>query len=247
MITSLIVLVKMLAAHLLGDFIFQSDAMCQRKFSAKSFDKYSALTLHAIIQSGLTYIFIAQWNNWVIPFILFLSHFCIDWIKSIVKGRELRVFIGDQIAHYFVIFLLWWVYFIELGHSIDVSHYIFSFKAWVMFTAFIAVLSPSSIVIKLFLEYEKWSPDSGCYDGLPNAGKWIGYLERILILIFIFTNNIEGVGFLLAAKSIFRFGELNKAKDLKITEYVLIGTFTSFAIAISIAYLAIYVINMTLE
>lgn len=247
MITTLIVLVKMIAAHLLGDFIFQSDAMCQRKFSSKSFDKYSALILHALVQGCLTYIFIAQWDNLFIPFIIFLSHFCIDWIKSMVKGRGLMAFIIDQIAHYFVMFLLWWIYFIELSHSIDVTHYIFSFKVWVLFTAFIVVLSPSSILIKLFLEYEKWSPDSSYYKGLPNAGKWIGYLERFLILIFIFTNNIEGVGFLLAAKSIFRYGELNRAKDLKITEYVLVGTFASFSIAISIAYLAKYIISLSLE
>lgn len=72
--------------------------------------------------------------------------------------------------------------------------------------------------------------------GLPNAGKWIGYLERILILTFIFTDSIEGVGFLLAAKSVFRFGELNRAKDIKTTEYVLIGTFTSFTIAILLGF-----------
>ena len=45
---------------------------------------------------------------------------------------------------------------------------------------------------------------------------------------------MEGIGFLLAAKSIFRFGDLNKAQELRNTEYILIGTLTSFAIAISI-------------
>ena len=80
------------------------------------------------------------------------------------------------------------------------------------------------------------APSDDASKGLPNAGKWIGYLERILILTFIFTNTIEGIGFLLAAKSVFRFGELNRAKDIKITEYVLIGTFASFTIAILIGF-----------
>ena len=71
---------------------------------------------------------------------------------------------------------------------------------------------------------------------MPNAGKWIGYLERVLILTFIFTDNIDGIGFLLAAKSIFRFGELNRTKDIKVTEYVLIGTFVSFTIAIIVGF-----------
>ena len=49
---------------------------------------------------------------------------------------------------------------------------------------------------------------------------------------FIITNHFEAIGFLLAAKSIFRFGDLKEAKDRKLTEYVLIGTLLSFGIAI---------------
>ena len=60
---------------------------------------------------------------------------------------------------------------------------------------------------------------------MPNAGQWIGYIERVLILTFVLIGSIEGVGFLLAAKSVFRFGELNKAKEIRTTEYVLIGRF----------------------
>ena len=33
-------------------------------------------------------------------------------------------------------------------------------------------------------------------------------------------------------KSIFRFGELTKAREVKITEYVMTGTLSSFAVAI---------------
>ena len=44
------------------------------------------------------------------------------------------------------------------------------------------------------------------------------------------------MGFLLAAKSVFRFGDLNKAKEIKITEYVLLGTLASFTIALLVAF-----------
>ena len=67
------------------------------------------------------------------------------------------------------------------------------------------------------------------------AGKWIGYIERVLILASVLTSNIEAVGFLLAAKSVFRFGDLNKAKEIKITEYVLLGTLASFSFALLVA------------
>ena len=70
---------------------------------------------------------------------------------------------------------------------------------------------------------------------MPMAGKWIGYIERVLILASVLTSNIEAVGFLLAAKSVFRFGDLNKAKEIKITEYVLLGTLASFSFALLVA------------
>jgi len=42
----------------------------------------------------------------------------------------------------------------------------------------------------------------------------------------------------LAAKSIFRFGDLKEAKDRKLTEYVLVGTLLSFGIALLVGHLA---------
>ena len=43
---------------------------------------------------------------------------------------------------------------------------------------------------------------------IPAAGHFIGLLERVLMLSFILLGEYGGVGFLLAAKSIFRFGDL---------------------------------------
>lgn len=94
------------------------------------------------------------------------------------------------------------------------------------------MLKPSSILLGLFLK--QWTPPSFNSQSLPKARQRIGYIERILILTFVHVGSFEGVGFLLAAKSVFRFGELNKAKEIQTTEYVLIGTFASFTIAILI-------------
>jgi hypothetical protein len=63
-------------------------------------------------------------------------------------------------------------------------------------------------------------------------------MERLLVFVFIFTQHFEAVGFLIAAKSIFRFGDLKEGKELKLTEYVLIGTFLSFGLAIIISLIA---------
>lgn len=74
---------------------------------------------------------------------------------------------------------------------------------------------------------------------LKDAGKYIGILERLFVFGFIVLDQWQGIGWLLAAKSIFRFGDLSRAKDRKLTEYILIGTMLSFglAIAIGLAYL----------
>ena len=47
-------------------------------------------------------------------------------------------------------------------------------------------------------------------------------------------NQFAAIGFLLAAKSIFRFGDLTKSEDKKLTEYVLLGTLTSVVITIAV-------------
>jgi hypothetical protein len=73
--------------------------------------------------------------------------------------------------------------------------------------------------------------------GLPMAGLWIGRLERLLILGFVTLGYVEGVGFLVAAKSVFRFGELSDRNNRAEAEYIFVGTLISFAIAMAVGVL----------
>jgi hypothetical protein len=70
-------------------------------------------------------------------------------------------------------------------------------------------------------------PNADDGEGLPSAGFHIGMLERLLVVAFVLLDLPSGVGFLLAAKSIFRFGDLQRAESRQLTEYVLIGTLLS--------------------
>jgi hypothetical protein len=90
-----------------------------------------------------------------------------------------------------------------------------------------------------------WSKalNDGNEESLNNAGKYIGMLERLFVFVFIITGNWEGIGFLLAAKSVFRFGDLKESKDRKLTEYILIGTLLSFGIAIAVGMIVIKLIG----
>ncbi|MDZ7853283.1 MAG: hypothetical protein U5L98_11735 [Halomonas sp.] len=52
-------------------------------------------------------------------------------------------------------------------------------------------------------------------------------LERLLVLTLVLLDQLTAVGFLLAAKSVLRFGDLRDSRDRKLTEYVLLGTLLS--------------------
>src|SRR5690606_28745038 len=114
----------------------------------------------------------------------------------------------------------------------------------ILLTAVVIVTVPSSVVIKMLIS--QWAPHTGQNedDSLQHAGQYIGILERLFALTFALTGHWEAVGFLITAKSVFRFGDLRKAKDRKMTEYVLIGTLLSFGIALFTGMVASYFIYM---
>ena len=96
--------------------------------------------------------------------------------------------------------------------------------------ALIFVTHVSSVLLKVVLSKWKIASDKS-EKSLPNAGNYIGIIERLFVFLFIINGQWQAIGFLIAAKSILRFNDLSKAKDRKLTEYVLIGTLASFGLA----------------
>lgn len=78
--------------------------------------------------------------------------------------------------------------------------------------------------------------NGGGLAGTPGAGALIGRLERALILVLVLANVPSGIGFLIAAKSVLRFGEVTQPGNRSLAEYVLIGTLASFALGVPVAY-----------
>jgi Protein of unknown function (DUF3307) len=79
-------------------------------------------------------------------------------------------------------------------------------------------------------------------ESLPGAGRVIGFLERGLIFALVLLGQPEGVGLLMAAKSILRFGAVKD--DRALSEYVIIGTLASFGWALIAAYGTLALINL---
>lgn len=194
---------------------------------------------------------------WKLILLLTVSHLLIDAAKSItlkinffsknLNVFDLWIFLADQLAHLIVILFLWLAFTDQFQLFFEgVSVALAGVKFWLLLLAYILLTNPSSVVIGKITQ--RWSSELLSIDepetpGLKFAGKWIGIFERLLIFTFIIINQFSGVGFLLAAKSVFRFGDLKENSQHKKTEYIIIGTLLSFSIAILIGLVFQHIIN----
>jgi len=222
---------QLLFAHFLGDFLFQPYSWVKDKERRKLASP--KLYFHILIHIALSFLFIWDLSLWYIPLIIGISHLVIDASKLLLQnGRNNRLlFFIDQALHLLVIgFSV--IFFTKTIEIIEVPT-----ELWLYLLGAFLVTNPASISIKTIISIYTPKTEIEEDESLNNAGKYIGILERLLVYIFIVTNHWEGVGFLIAAKSIFRFSDLTQSKDRKLTEYILIGTLLSFGIAIGVALL----------
>ena len=227
----MIVFVKLLLAHLVGDFLLQPTSWVKDKEDKKHKSIY--LYLHIFLHFILAWILIGEQEFGFYALGLAVLQGLIDFLKLHYQTSKTKRnwFSIDQISHLIVLIVITLLYtkthleFKNLGNQF-----------WIILTALILLTKPTSIIIKNIISI--WTPENKNKDkSLQNAGNYIGILERLFIFSFILTGHFEAIGFLLAAKSIFRFGDLKEAKDRKLTEYVLIGTLLSFGIALLIGLL----------
>lgn len=228
------ILIKLLLAHLIGDFLLQSTKWVIDKEQKKGKSIY--LYLHILLHGILALIIVFEQKFFWYAIVLAVLHGMIDYIKlKVQKNKTKRFwFLTDQFLHLITIIA---VAFSYTNTTIDAAF--FGNNFWILITGIVLLTKPTSIIIRNIISI--WTPEKKAKDNsLENAGNYIGILERLFIFCFILTNHFEAIGFLLAAKSIFRFGDLKAAKDRKLTEYVLIGTLLSFGIALLVGLLVHY-------
>lgn len=219
-------LLRLLLAHLIGDFILQPKSWVKEKEKRKF--KSIKLLYHIAIHLALTMLFLWNLTQWWIALIIGISHYLIDGIKLQYQKKKTKrlFFFLDQLLHVLVITG------ICFGTKSLSPDFELSTTMLLALTCLLFLTMPSSIFIKMLISVYTPKTELKKNGSLQNAGMYIGMLERVLVFIFIATNHWEGVGFLIAAKSIFRFNDLTQSKDRKLTEYILIGTLLSFGIAI---------------
>lgn len=230
------ILFPLLSAHLLGDFIFQTDKDVKNKRNIYVFMKHISLV------TILSYLFAGIWDNMIIPIIIFLSHTIIDTIKRTIRKDSLGIFIVDQTTHIVIAILL--AYYIQSRVNVIVSDTFWynTFgvaysRTLVLLISIVLVTKFSGIIINYIIKpfQSKIIPNGSNEKDSVSTGRLIGYLERLIILVLFLVDLPATVGFLITAKSILRYGEIKNEKDKAMIEYVLIGTLLSFTAGIIIA------------
>lgn len=219
--------IKLLLAHLVGDFLLQPGKWVVHKSAHKIASRY--LYFHIAIHFALVLLVLGNYTHWRIALIIALSHYVIDLGKLYSEGafkNKVAPFFIDQILHLLILFGC--AYY---GNIIGQLDYLLGLTDWGLVTAVVFLTFPSAILMNTVLERmsEQIPLD---HKSLPNAGKYIGMIERLFVLIFVLTGRWEGIGLLIAAKSVFRFNDLKESNNRKLTEYILIGTLLSFGLAI---------------
>ena len=232
----LILFLKLLLAHIVGDFVLQTKGLVRRRK-----ENVFYLLLHVLIHVALLCLVFLPDILLYWQYIAFIgvAHLAIDSLKIMGERRwpssPVVLFIADQFFHVSVILA---VVGYHSGFSLYDMEGVFSARFLAYTIALLLTVVVSPIFLRVF--FSKWKQEQTFHkkrhETLIDAGLLIGIMERLIIVLFIQVGFLSGIGFLLAAKSIFRFGDLTNAKDTKFTEYVLVGTFASFLIAIGIGY-----------
>lgn len=203
----------LLLAHAFTDFVLQTNWMATNKRDPR------ALALHALTVLATAAITTGTVSPWLLA--LTAAHIAIDLAKSFWPKRGAAPFLIDQTAHLASLFA-----FAPLLPL-----------AWPDPAAALMALTAGMILatraggFAVGLLMEPWAAEAPA--GLPGGGRMIGLLERGLIFVLILTGQSQGIGFLIAAKSVLRFSDTKD--DRRISEYVIIGTLASVSWAIAVA------------
>lgn len=232
-----LLLVTLIIGHLVSDFFLQPMSWVNDRnthhFKAKK------LYLHVLVHGVVSAVILALWEysyGWqqlstvlLSTAAIMLSHYLIDIAKS-YSNKGVVPFLLDQIAHIAVIIALC-IYITDNQNLIAyVSALATNPKVLWVVCGYLIILSPSAVFIRMMLE--RLTANFSSEGSLPLAGQSIGMIERVLMLSFILLDQFAGLGFLLAAKSVFRFGDLSASKDKKLTEYVMLGTLLSVSVTL---------------
>jgi hypothetical protein len=230
-------------AHLLTDFVLQTSRMVALKRAGKVSGYAMHGVAHYLAALVLTAFFVPgaalSWRFQSAIVLLTLIHLAIDWCKIASAARHpaadgALAFSIDQVVHAVTVFLAaWWI--VGAPPAYEMARILGTLrhpdnKILLALVVYVAVIFGAGYLIRFLtkpLMRDLHLTES--HAQLGNAGMFIGWLERFLILSALFEHSPATAGLILAAKSIARYPEF---KRQQFAEYFLIGTLLSISAAI---------------
>lgn len=225
-----------LLAHALSDFVVQKESTV----SEKNKGNFKRFFLHAFTVAFVTFLFLLLFEGLTpLFFALFvlLIHLMIDYLKHLLDKHfgdtrssfKALTFLLDQLLHVFsllvlsqTILLIPRSFFATLLTDFPII------ETYILIPiVYIFVLFGGAHFVRLILDSVSSAEGEGTEN--INKGKFIGILERTLMLTLWVTGNPSGIAIVLTAKSIARFKEFD---DREFAEYYLIGTLLSTLVAL---------------
>lgn len=225
----------LLLAHLIADFVLQTNKMVIQKNSIDVKIRYKGLFKHSLIFfifsfELLSFVGSIDYVRSIGILLLSVSHFMVDWLKVSLKDkfREVYLFVGDQILHIFLI--LFFVICFEPDIAFELA---FLDKTLIILSGIIILTSFTNLFIHITLS----SINLKIEDDIETVkiGRYIGCVERILTVFAIMAGAYEALAALYAAKAAVRFGQVRD--DPQFGEYFILGTSLSAIIAISVGFI----------
>jgi hypothetical protein len=232
-------------AHLLADFPFQTERtiLAKRRLLWSGFAKHAAvhLALGVICLIVFTTVSLLWWRAAGVLLLLTAIHIASDYTEYTLRpGRSdsTRALVIDQAWHALTVAaaagLLAGIGASEIGHAFEQLQAA-RIRLLPALVIYIAVIFGGGYLVRNLTK-----PLLGGFDSsmaghgetlkeLRNAGMYIGWLERFLVLSALALHSPATIGLILTAKSIVRFPEL---KDVRFAEYFLIGTLLSISVAL---------------
>jgi hypothetical protein len=244
-------LILLLIAHILADFYIQTEKMTHRK--DKSYKWVLIHCLYYLVIMLLVGLPIISVNVIIAAISASAFHLLIDMLKfmyiSYIKNKrkitqiiERNTFFIDQLLHFVcLVGIAYWG--VQNNTQLNEWNVIANFftvvgVSEVMFIKWIFVLlvihKPTNIAIQKFLIIYKPISNIGDKESINNAGRFIGTVERIIMLIFLSIEQYSAIGLVLTAKSIARYDKISKEKDF--AEYYLLGTLISTVSVIIVSF-----------
>jgi len=233
-------------AHLLTDFVFQTHRLVEQKRSGKFFAYFVHGLTHYLSAIALVSLFLAGFGlslrTHAVILGLTLAHLLLDLAKihlaqkAFVHDRAV-VYVSDQLLHFMSVAFAAWLLtpglpFAELAALLGTIRAIPSRLLFIPIIYVGVIFGGGHLIRALTRPLAKSinleQPEKGG-EPMQNAGLYIGWLERFLLLTALLLQSPGTAGLILAAKAIARYPEF---KSEHFAEYFLIGTLLSFSIAV---------------